>query len=133
MLPRSSWRLQNMDPDGVDPHHNDSPVVASAPDGVAMAPLLRRDSRWGYPLVLQVSAPPDSNEPDEFFYDALANVQGGNFVAARAFFIRHGHTVVYHECPLLATFQTLFPGAAINSLSSLPVGLPLSCQKDFYC
>ena len=113
-----------MDPDGVDPHHDASPVAASAPGGVAMAPLLRRASRQGSPLILQVSAPPGSDDPDEFFYDALADVHEGDFAAARAFFVRHGHTVVYHECPDLATFHTLFPGAAINLGCAFPFWFP---------
>ena len=43
--------------------------------------------------------------------------------AARAFFIYHGHTVIYHECPGTAAFQALYPTAVIAYLSSLPEGL----------
>jgi hypothetical protein len=49
----------------------------------------------------------------EFFYDPFANLEIGNFAAARAFFVCHGHAVVFHECPNTMAFQVMFPMATI--------------------
>ena len=78
----------------------------------------------GAPLVLQVS-PLDSSSQgqDEFFYDPFADPELGDFAAARAFFIHHGHVVVFHDCPDAIAFQELFPHAVIQYISSLPSDL----------
>ncbi len=65
----------------------------------ARVSLARRDTLHGIALVLQVSSLPGTSSQDEFYYDPSANIETGDFAAARAFFIHHGHTVVYHECP----------------------------------
>ena len=98
-------------------------MAAVAPDVAARVPLPRQGSPNGAPLVLQVSPLPGSPDFDEFFYDPFADVERGDFAAARAFFIHHGHTVVYHECPDTAAFQALYPTAVIAYLSSIPEGL----------
>jgi hypothetical protein len=123
MLPRRSRRLQNMDPGGQVPPSKNLVVAADAPNVAAWAPLLRRGSPNSAPLVLQVSPLPGSPDSDNFFYEPFADVERGDFAAARAFFIHHGHTVVYHECPDTAAFQALYPTAVIAYLSSLPEGL----------
>jgi hypothetical protein len=89
----------------------------------ARVPLARRDTLHGIALVLQVSSLPGTSNQDEFYYDPFANIETGDFVAACAFFIHHGHTVVYHECPNAISFQELFPSASIRYISSLSEGL----------
>jgi hypothetical protein len=123
MLPCRSRRLQNMDPDGQVPPSENLVVAAVVPNVAARAPLPRRGYPNGVPLVLQVSPLPESPDSNEFFYDPFADVERGDFAAARAFFIHHGHTVIYHECPDTAAFQALYPTAVIAYLSSLPKGL----------
>ena len=112
-----------MDPDGQVPQSENLVVAADAPNVAARAPLPRQGSPNGAPLVLQVSPLPGSPYSNEFFYDPFADVERGNFAAARAFFIHHGHTVVYHQCPDTAAFQALYPTAVIAYLSSRPKGL----------
>ena len=74
----------------------------------------------GTPLILQVSPlDPESREQDEFYYDPFADLELGDFTAARAFFVSHGHVVVFHDCPNPPAFQELFPQATIRYLSSL--------------
>ncbi len=75
------------------------------------------------PMILQASPLPGTSNPEEFFYDPFANIEGGDFAVARAFFIRNGHTVIYHECPDTAAFQEIFPLASFCYLLSLPGGL----------
>jgi hypothetical protein len=58
----------------------------------------------GAPLVLQVSPLPGTSTPEKFFYNPFTDLKTGDFVAAHAFFIHHGHTVVYHDCPDAAAF-----------------------------
>ncbi len=94
----------------------DEAVVAGVP--LACCASLRKT-----PLVLQVSPLPGASNPDKFVYDPFANVKSGDFAAARAFFIHHNHTVVYHNCPDAIAFQELFPLATIGYLFSLPKGL----------
>ena len=91
-------------------------------DAHAAAP--RRSPPSGTPLILQVS-PIDSasGEQDEFYYDPFADLELGDFAAARAFFMSNGHVVVFHDCPDPQAFQDLFPQATIGYLSSLPNGL----------
>jgi hypothetical protein len=55
-------------------------VAAVPPGTVPMGP----------PLILQVSPPPNSSDPKEYFHDASANVDCGEFAAAQAFFLSHG-------------------------------------------
>jgi hypothetical protein len=98
----------------------DAPAGEAAVAGV---PLTHRASLCKTPLVLQVSPLPGASDPDEFFYDPFANVKSDDFAAARAFFIHHGHTVVYHDCPDVIAFQELFPLVTIGYLSLLPKGL----------
>jgi hypothetical protein len=112
-----------MDPDGQVPPSENLVVAADAPNVAVQVPLPRRGSPNGAPLVLQVSPLPGSPYSDEFFYNPFADVERGNFAAARAFFIHHGHTVVYHKCPNTAAFQALYPTTVIAYLSSLPKGL----------
>jgi hypothetical protein len=57
-------------------------------------------SSQGIPLVLQIFSLPGSSDPDEFFYNPYASPESGNFTAAHAFSIHHGHIVVYHDCPM---------------------------------
>jgi len=75
----------------------------------------------GVPLVLQVS--PLDPGLDEFFYDPYADLEYGDFAAARAVFIHHGHVVVFHDCPDVIAFQEIFPQVNIQYISSLPPGL----------
>jgi hypothetical protein len=112
-----------MDPDEQVPPSENLVMAANAPNIAVRAPLPRQGSPNGAPLVLQVSPLPGSPYSDEFFYDPFADVERGDFAAARAFFIHHGHTVVYHECPKTAAFRALYPTAVITYLSSLPEGL----------
>ncbi len=89
----------------------------------ARVPLTRCDTLHGIALILQVSPLPGTSNQDKFYYDPFANIKTSDFAAARAFFIHHGHTVVYHECPNAISFQELFPSASIGYISSLPEGL----------
>jgi hypothetical protein len=67
----------------------------------------RRDN---VPLVLQVSPlDAESSGVDEFFYDPFADLEIGDFAAAQAFFVRHGHVVVFQEWPDTMAFQAMFP------------------------
>jgi hypothetical protein len=84
----------------------------------------RRSPPAGTPLILQVSPlDPTSGDQDEFYYDPFADLELGDFAAALAFFMSHGHVVVFHDCPDPQAFQDLFPQATIEYLSSLPYGL----------
>ncbi len=74
-------------------------------------------------LFLQISSLPGSSNLDELFYDPYATLESCNFAAACAFFIHHGHIVVYHDCPDAMAFQELYPSANIGYISSLPKGL----------
>jgi hypothetical protein len=96
---------------------------ASGETAATRVPLDRRASLRETPLVLQVSPLPKASDPDEFFYDPFANVESGDFAAARAFFIHNNHTDVYHKCPDTIAFQELFPLATIPYILSLPKGL----------
>jgi hypothetical protein len=89
----------------------------------ARVPLARRNTLHRIALVLQVSSLPGTSDQEKFYYDPFANIKTGDFAAAHAFFIHHGHTVVYHECPNTISFQELFPLASIGYISSLPEGL----------
>ncbi len=99
----------------------DAPEDEQAAAGVTPA---RRSLPPGVPLVLQVS-PLDakSSKQDEFFYDAFADIKSGHFATTRAFFIHHGHVVIFYECPDAFAFQELFPQATIGYISALPDGL----------
>jgi hypothetical protein len=97
-----------------------TPADEAAAAGV---PLTHHTSLRETPLVLQVSPLPGASNPDKFFYDPFANIESSDFAAARAFFIHHGHTIVYHDCPDAIAFQELFPSATIGYLSLLPEGL----------
>jgi len=52
----------------------------------------------GPPVILQVSPTPDSSDPEEYFYGPSADLNRGDFAAAEAFFLAHGHTVTIHDC-----------------------------------
>jgi hypothetical protein len=92
--------------------------------GVVGASPARRSLPPGVPLILQVSPlDAESSKQDEFFYDAFAHIESGNFAMARAFFIHHGHVVVFHKCPDAIAFQELFTQATIGCISTLPDGL----------
>jgi hypothetical protein len=77
----------------------------------------------GPPLILQVSPPPNSSDPEEYFYDASTNVDRGDFAAAQAFFLSHGHTVTVHACANLAEFQASHMGIAVHPLLVIPPDL----------
>jgi hypothetical protein len=97
--------------------------MSDAPDDEVMAgriPLDRQSLPQVIPFVLQVSPLHGESDPDEFFYDPFADVESG---AARAFFVHHGHIVVFHDCPNAMAFQNLSPLAAIAYISLLPKGL----------
>jgi hypothetical protein len=88
------------------------------------APGFLPPRRKNVPLVLQVSLlDAESSGTDKFFFDPFVNVEIGDFAAARAFFARHGHTAVFHECLDPITFQEMFPPATIGYDSALPQGL----------
>jgi hypothetical protein len=93
----------------------------------------------GVPLVLQVSPLDGLSDPDKFFYDPFADIESGNFVVTRAFFIYHGHVVVYHNCPDASAFQELYPLANIRYIPLLPKGLIakghglLADQRNILC
>ena len=87
-------------------------------------------------LILQVSPPPGSPDPEEFYYDPSPDVTQGSFAAARAFFMAHGHDVKTLKCPDLDAFVAASPGAIIRWLSKLPVlvfieGVSSSSRKPF--
>jgi hypothetical protein len=84
----------------------------------------RRHAHGTVPYVLQVS-PIDAvlSDQDEFYYDPFADLESSDFAAARAFFLHHGHVVVFHDCPDAIVFQELFPRASIAYISSLPDAL----------
>ena len=84
----------------------------------------RRHAHGTVPYVLQVS-PIDtvSLDQDEFYYDPFADLESSDFAAARAFFLHHGHVVVFHDCPDAIAFQELFPRASIAYVSLLPDAL----------
>ena len=92
--------------------------TSDAPEDEQMA-APRRSPPAGTPLILQVSL----LDPDEFYYDPFADLELGDFAAASAFFVSHGHVVVFYNCPDPQAFQDLFPQATIEYLSSLPYGL----------
>ncbi len=98
----------------------DAPADEAA---AARVPLNHRTSLHGTPFVLQVSPLPGTSNQDEFFYNPFADIKSSDFVAARVFFIHHGHTVVYQGCPNGIAFQELFPSATIGYISLLPKGL----------
>ena len=77
----------------------------------------------GAPLVLHVFPPPGFSNPEDFFYDPFLNNVEGDFAAACVFFIKHGHTVVVHNCPDPALFQWLFLGTTLQYLSSVPMSI----------
>ncbi len=92
--------------------------------GVPGVPPTHRSLPAGIPLILQVSPlNVESSQRNEFFYDAFADINSGDFAAARAFFIHHGHVVVFHECPDATAFQELYPLATIRYILALPPGL----------
>ena len=74
-------------------------------------------------LILQVSPPPNSSDLEEYFYDPSANVDRGDFAAAQAFFLSHGHTVTVHACANLAEFQASHMGIAFHPLLVIPPDL----------
>jgi hypothetical protein len=101
--------------------------MSDAPEderAAAWVPPTRRSLPPGVPLVLQVS-PLDgsSRQQDKFFYDAFADIESGNLAAKRAYFIHHGHVVVFHKGPNAFAFQELFPLANIGYIFALPDGL----------
>ena len=101
-------------------------MSTDAPEDERVAPLPagRLPAQGRVPYVLQVS-PIDatSSEQDEFYYDPFADLEFSDFAAARAFFVQHGHVVVFHDCPDALAFQELFPQAAIRYIMSLPDAL----------
>jgi hypothetical protein len=74
----------------------------------------------GPPLILQVSSPPDFSDPEEYVYNASANVNRGDFAAAQAFFLSHGYTVTVHAYANLAEFQATHMGIAVHPLLVIP-------------
>jgi hypothetical protein len=73
-------------------------------------------------LILQVSPPPRSPDPKEFYYDPSPDVTQVSFVAVRAFFMMaNGHNVETLECPDLNVFIAASRGAVICWVSELPV------------
>ena len=101
-------------------------MSTNAPEDKRVAvPLAgHRPARGCVPYVLQVS-PIDAelSGQDEFYYDPFADLEFSDFAAARAFFIHHGHVVVFHDCPDAIAFQELFPRASIAYITSLPDAL----------
>ena len=94
------------------------------------APGFLPPRRKNVPLVLQVSPlDTESSGADKFFFDPFADVQIGNFAAARAFFVHHGHVVVFHECPDPIAFQEMFPSATIGYVLVLQKGLRAEGHK----
>jgi hypothetical protein len=96
---------------------------APADEAVARVPLARQDTLHGTALVLQVYPLPGTTNHNKLYYDAFGNIELGDFTVARAFFIHHGHTVVYHDCFNAIAFQELYPLATIGYISSLLHGL----------
>ncbi len=100
--------------------------MADAPEDKAAAAAIPLDLHappHGIPLVLQVSPIAGSSDPDEFVYDPFADIKSGHFVMTWAFFIYHGHIVVYHNCLDASAFQELYPLANIRYISLLHKGL----------
>jgi hypothetical protein len=99
-------------------------VDAPADEAVAArVPLACHNTLHRIAFVLQVSPLPGTSDQDKFYYDPFANIKTCDFAVAHAFFIHHGHTLVYQECPDGISFQELFPLASIGYISSLPKGL----------
>jgi hypothetical protein len=71
-------------------------------------------------LILQVSPPPVSPDPKEFYYDPSPDVTQGSFAAMRAFFMANGHNVKTLECPDLDAFVAASPSAIIRWFFELP-------------
>jgi hypothetical protein len=94
----------------------DAPADEAA---AARVPLDRRASLHRTPLVLQVSPLPRTSDQNKFSYGPFTDIKSGDFAAAHAFFIHHGHTIVYHKCPNAIAFQELFPLATIGYISCL--------------
>ncbi len=89
----------------------------------ARVPLDHQSLPQGIPLVLQVPPLHGGSDPNEFFYNPFVDVKPGNFAAACAFFVHHGHIVVFHDCPNAMAFQNLYPLATTAYISLLPKGL----------
>ena len=102
-------------------------MSTDAPEDEHVAvPLIagRHPAQVRVPYVLQVSPiDAESSVHDEFYYDPFADLEFSDFAAARAFFVHHGHVVVFHDCPDAPAFQELFPQAAIKYITSLPDAL----------
>jgi hypothetical protein len=75
------------------------------------------------PLILQVSPPPNSSDLEEYFYNPSANVNRGDFAAAQAIFLSHGHTVTIHACANLAELQASHMGITVRPLLVIPPDL----------
>ena len=72
-------------------------MSTDAPEDERTAPGFPPLHRENVPLILQVSPiDAESSGLDEFFYDPFADLEIGDFAAAWAFFIRHGHVIVFH-------------------------------------
>ena len=99
-------------------------MSTNAPEDERAAPGFPPPCCENIPLILQVSLlDAESSGGDQFFYDPFAHLKFGDFAAARAFFIHHGHIVVFHECADTMAFQAMFPMATIGYISVLPPGL----------
>ena len=99
-------------------------MSTNAPEDEHAAPGFPPPRCENVPLVLQVSPlDAESSGVDEFFFDPFANLEIGNFAAAQAFFVHHGHVVLFHECPETIAFQEMFPSATIGYVLALPQGL----------
>ena len=99
-------------------------MSTDAPEDERAVPGFLPPRRTNVPLVLQVSPlDAESSSADEFFFDSFADVEIGDFAAALAFFVRHGHVVVFHECPNPIAFQEMFLSATIGYVLALLQGL----------
>jgi hypothetical protein len=75
------------------------------------------------PLLLRVSPPPGSANPEEFYYNLSPDIVHGSFAAVRAFFSLHAHKVKVLECPDLQFFSPL--------TAALPSAFCLSFRQWF--
>jgi hypothetical protein len=100
------------------PPFPDNLLALPRPTGVLPPPTDFHPIR---PLILQVSPPPGSPNPKEFYCNPSPDVTQGSFAATCAFFMANGHNIETLECPDLDAFVAASPSTIIRWLSELPV------------
>jgi hypothetical protein len=96
-------------------------------DALSAAPLIPKEMPppIGFPpvrpLILCISPPPGSSDPEEYYYDPLLDVIQGSFATAHAFFVTNGHEVTMIDCPDFNAFVVASHGAIVCRIAKLPV------------